>query len=563
MSRFHARDDLAASAARSPRAAMTRAACARAAATCAAVTFAAMLACAWGCSNDTSTGELKNMLIYGRGGESQGLDPIHVDVGESVKVVVNIFDTLIAYHDETVEIVPSLATSWETSKDGLLWTFHLRDGVRFHDGTEFNADAVKFSIDRLIDPNSPHVFDRNRIPYQQDYAMIREVRVVDPRTVEFELKQPNAVFLANMAMFSASIVSPEAVKSSKKDFMERPVGTGPFRMERWLRDQELVLSANPDYWRGPPGVEKVVFVPVKESAVRIAQLERGEIHIADDLPPVEVDQLVDAPGLKVQETQGFNLAYLTMQNDKPPLNQVKVRQAIWHAIDKARLIDLAYGGHAQPAINPMPRSMWAWHDGIQDRKFDPALAKSLLEEASQEWGFSLPLKLQLFVMASPRPYMQQPQETAVFIQESLKAVGIEVSIVVSDINQHFQRLSAGEHELGLAGWSSDNLDPDNFLYSLLDLDNINETGGNNASHYRGQEVHELLLNAKREVNTEKRKELYRQAQEKIFADAPMVPLVHTDVRIVQREEIEGYVLHPTALVRLWKARIRNTRPAAP
>ena len=508
------------------------------------------------CSPIAPSPSLTNTLVYGRGGETDKLDPIHVDTGESVKVIVNLFDTLVTYADDSVEIVPSLAEKWKTSDDGLTWTFHLRPDVKFHDGTPLNGEAVKFSIERLIVPDNPDVH-WDILPYTESYREIAEIRALDDLTVEFKLKRPSAVFLANLAMFPASIVSPQAVKQLGKEFSIKPVGTGPFKFANWTRDQELTITAFDDHWRGRPKLDRVIFIPVIESAVRIEQLKRGEIHVADDLPPAELVTLEGDAGIVVQRQDGMNVGYLSIQNDKSPLNNRKLREAIWHAIDKQRLIEVVYDGRAKPAVNAVPPTMFAFNDAIQDRPFDVAKAKLLMAEASKEAGFSLPLKLDLFVMASPRPYMQRPQETAVFLQQALKPIGIELRLVTSEITQHFQRLCRGEHQLALSGWFADNADPDNFLYHLLDPDNINDLGGNNTCRYRNPEVHKILLAAKTELDRTKREALYREAQQIIFDDAPMVPLVHTDLTVAQRAELKGFRLHPTAMVYLRNAYLEN------
>jgi peptide/nickel transport system substrate-binding protein len=379
-------------------------------------------------------------------------------------------------------------------------------------------------------------------------------------TVEFQLKHPSAVFIANLAMFSGSIVSPTAVKKLGSEFATHPVGSGPFRFVRWTRDQELILEANHDYWDGPPGTERVIFIPVTESAVRIAQLRRGEIHMADNLPPAEVNLLAADANIVVQTTPGMNMAYLAIQNEHPPLDNPKLRRAIAHAIDKQLLIDVAYDGSARPAVNPLPMTMWAWNDEIVDREFSLQRARERVAEAQAESGFELPLELSLYVMVSPRPYMQQPMETAVFIKEALKPIGINVRIVTNEIGQHFQRLSRGEHDLGLAGWSTDNCDPDNFLYQLLDEDNIDNLGGNNNCRYRSAVVHKRLAAAQQELDRDKRETLYREAQKLIFDDAPMVPLTHSDVRLALSREVSGFHLHPTALFRVRRATLVRPSP---
>ncbi len=508
-----------------------------------------------GPSKPHTPGTPNNTLIYGRGEDSKTLDPINAETGESVKVILNLYDMLVAFADETMDIEPSLATSWETSDDGLTWTFHLREGVRFHDGTPVDADAVVFSLNRLRQDNNPHVTDPAR-PYKPNFQVIDEIVATDPLTVVFKLREPSAVFLNNLAMFPAGIVSPTAVKKSGKAFSTNPVGTGPFRFERWIRDQQIVLAANDDHWRGRPKVDRVVFVPVSESATRIQQLTRGEIHIADNLPPAALDELAKTPGLTVAEQISMNVAYLAMQCDKPPLDDVRVRQAIAMALDKQALIRVGYAGHAEAAVNLLPKAMWGHNDDIKDRPFDPDASRQLLQAAAAEKGFDLPLRLSLAVMSEPRPYMEQPLQIAAFVKDSLAAVGINVSIEPKPVTPHFSKMMRGDYQIGLAGWTTDNGDPDNFLYSLLDPENISDSG-NNMSHYRNEQVHELLLAAQRELDQDKRLALYLQAQELIFVDAPIVPLVSTKQRAAHSSRVKDYRLHPAMLIRLRNARFED------
>lgn len=513
-----------------------------------------------GCSsrsanNSSSSGQTGNTLIYGRGEDSKTLDPINAETGETVKLIVNLYDTLVAFADSSMEIEPALATKWETSEDGLIWTFHLREGVRFHDGTPFDADAVIFTLDRLRLDRHPHVSDPAR-PYKPNFKVIDEVTAVNSHTVTMTLKEPSAVFLNNLAMFPASIVSPTAVKKLGKEFSVHGVGTGPFKFERWIRDQQIVLSANEDHWRGRPNCDRVVFVPVSESATRIQQLTRGDIHIADNLPPAELDALGKKPGLEVVETVSMNVAYLAMQTEKPPLDDVRVRQAIAFALDKQALIKVGYAGHAEAAVNLLPRAMWGHHDGIKDRSLDLNASRELLKASAADKGFELPLELSLAVMSEPRPYMEQPLQIAAFVKDSLAKVGINLSIEPKPVTPHFAKMMRGDYEMGLAGWTTDNGDPDNFLYSLLDLENISESG-NNMSRYRNDQVHKLLVTAQSELDRDKRLELYYKAQELIFNDVPVLPLVSTKQRAAHNSRVKDYRLHPAMLIRLRHARFED------
>jgi peptide/nickel transport system substrate-binding protein len=515
---------------------------------------------ACGTSDNPSAGNSGGKtLIYAQPEDPKTLDPISTDIAEAVHVLTNVFDTLVTYHDETSEIVPALAERWEHSDDGLRWTFHLRPGVVFHDGTPCNAQAVKISLQRLMLDEHPLIFDKVK-PYQSAYGMIERVETPGDLEVVLVLKNPSAILLPNLAMFPASIVSPTALEKHGAATAENPVGTGPFRFVKWNRDQRLVTAAFDKHWRGRPKIDQLIFVPVKENATRVQRLARGEIHLADSLTPVELDSLAKNDRLSVQEAEGMNVAYLAMQTEKPPLDKLSVRRAIYMAIDKSALVKLGYAGHAQPAVSMVPPAMWGHHDKFETPAYDPAAAKQLLETASQEAGFSLPLKLRLSVMNQARPYLPQPAAIQGYLKDALGRIGIEVTIDARDVNQHFEHLMAGRHELGLAGWFSDNSDPDNFLYSLLDSDNISDAG-NNLSRYRSEAFHELMLAGRQELDETRRLAIYRDAQELVARDLPVVPLVHTNQRAAHVKTLRGFSLHPTGLVRLGSAYFEE--PAAP
>ena len=502
-----------------------------------------LLLLATGCTPPQS-----NTLIYAQPEDPKTLDPINTDIAEAVHVITNLFDTLVTYDDTTTELVPALAERWETSADGLTWTFHLREGVLFHDGTRCNAEAVKISLDRLIQAEHPLAYDTAR-PYQASYNMLAAVEAPETQTVILKLHHPSAILLANLAMFPASICSPAALKEQGADFAEHPVGTGPFKFVKWSRDQQLVCGAFDEHWRGRPKIDRLVWVPVKENATRVQRLERGEVHVAENFAPPDMAHLAKNPELQVLEQVGMNVAYLAMQTEKPPLGNRKVREAIYLAIDKPTLIKVGYAGHAQAAKSMVPPAMWGHDDSLVDHAFDRERAKQLLQEAASEDGFTLPLKLNLSVMAQARPYLPQPAAIAGFLKDSLREIGIEAEITPRDVNQHFDALMAGKHELGLAGWNSDNSDPDNFLYSLLDPDNISELG-NNLSRWRHERFHELLLAGQKESDTAKRLEIYQEAQQIVLDEMPVVPLAHTNLRAAHAKRLKGYSLHPTGLIRL-------------
>ena len=513
------------------------------------------------CSRSTPP---SNTLIYGRSSDADILDPIQTTSGETVKVLVNIYDTLVTYRELTpeqaargidpLEIVPSLATDWSPSSDGRTWTFHLRRGVKFHDGTSFDADAVLFSFDRLLKNATPVP------PYRPHFSLIEEITKEDEFTVTFRLRGPSPIFLHKLAMFSAAVVSPTAVKKEGSRFGIRPSGTGPFRFQNWDRGETIRLTAFDDHWRGRPKIDRLIFRAIGENTNRAERLRRGDVQIADNLPPSILDGLARRDDIVIQERPGLNTGYLSINCERPPLNNVKVRQAIWHAIDKAHLIQLAYAGKAEPAVSVVPSEMWGHADHLVDRPYDVAVATRLLEEGAAEESFTLPLKLRLFTMNEARPYLTQPAETALFIRDALLKIGIEAEIVQGPVPEYFQRLSKGEHDLGLIGWSPDYVDPHNFLFSLLDPDSISDAGGNNVCRYRNAKIHDLLEQAEFEPNDERRLEIYREVQQIVFDEAPLVPLVHAEIRVGQRAELGGYFVHPASMERVRLSFFKDAKP---
>ncbi|MBI2191709.1 MAG: ABC transporter substrate-binding protein [Planctomycetes bacterium] len=504
------------------------------------------------CLSPSVPASAASVLIYGRGEDSKKLDPADVTDGESVKVAVNVFDTLITYAEESAELRPGLALKWEGSRDGLNWIFHLRPGVRFHDDTPFNAEAVLFTFQRLLDAENPYRFG-GAFAYSPSYQMIESVRAVDDLTVEFRLKYPAVVFLPNLAMFPASIVSPEAVKRWSKDFFRQPVGTGPFIFQTWTPHEKLVLKANPGYWDGKPGVERLIFKPVKENTARALQLENGVIHLMDGIDFADVDRLKQAAGVIVQTAPGMNLAYLALNCETRPFDDARVRRAIAHAVHKPRILKLAYHGYGQAGVNPLPPTVWGYHAGIEDWPYDPARGRTLLQEAGLAAGF----KSQLWAMPNPRPYMPQPKQVAQVIKEGLKEIGVQVEIVSYDWNQYLDRVANGEHPMCLLGWTTDNGDPDNFLYELLDRDKAVKGSANNVCFYRNDRLHELLVGAQREFDPEKRRQGYLQAQEIIHQDVPMIPLAYLPLVAAHSTRVKGFRLHPTGVLRLHRVRLED------
>jgi len=487
-------------------------------------------------------------LIVGRGGDSAALDPSIVTDGESLKIAQQVFDPLLAYKSGTTEVEPALAESWTISDDGLTYTFKLRKGVKFHDGTDFNADAVVFNFNRWNDPKSEFKFEGDSFDYYdsmfgpEEARVIKSVKAVDESTVEFQLNNPQAPFLQNLAMPPFSIASPTAIEKEKENFKSNPVGTGPFVFKEWKRSDSITLDKNPNYWQqGLPKVDQVIVRAIPDNTARFNALQNGEIDLMEDLSPDDLATLESNPDLQKFNRPPFNVAYLGFNTAKKPFDNPKVRVALNYAVDKKGIIDAFFAGQAEAAVNPIPPTLWGYNKSVEDYPFDLAKAKQLLADAGYPNGIDQ--ELTFYAMPVSRPYMPDGRKVAEVIQASFAQIGVKVSIQSPEWATYLDDLSKGEKDdLFIIGWTGDNGDPDNFFYPLLDKDSI---GGNNYSQYVSEPLHKVLVQAQQETDQDARAKLYEQAQVIVKKDAPWVPLVHSTPLLAATSKLKGYTPSPT------------------
>ena len=483
-------------------------------------------------------------LVVGRPADALLLDPAMVNDAESAEVCEQMYDHLTRFVRGSGDIEPALAESWDVTERGTQWTFHLRPGVRFSDGTPMNADAVVFSLERQRDPNHP--FHRRGFGYwESTYRNILSVNKVDDLTVRIVIERPYAPFLANLAMYPASIVSPTAVRKWGDDFVRHPVGTGPFRLVEWAPGERVTLEANPNYWesRSPVNVKHLVFVTMRDARQRLVALEGGAVDIAESLAPADLQFVTLHPELRLERVAGNNVGYLAMNTARPPFDDVRVRRAINHAVDRTPIVKLIYQGLALPASGPLAPSAWG-HGEAPPYDFDPARARALLAEA----GYHTTKRPRLYVMSTPRPYMPAPEDVARVLASNLHDVGIDVDIVVNPIAEHLRATAAGEHDLCLRGWSGDNGDPDNFLFVLFDSDNAQRGSATNVSFYKDAALHGILQWAQESQDRGERVRFYQQADRIIHDAAPWVPLAHAEIVVARRARVGGLVVSPSALL---------------
>jgi peptide/nickel transport system substrate-binding protein len=480
-------------------------------------------------------------LLVGRAADAIALDPARITDTESVEVCEQVFETLV-HTGSRGALEPALATHWEVSSDGTEWTFFLRPGVRFHDGTRFDADAVVFSFERQRDPHHP--YHLNDFAYESLFKIVVRIEKLDALKVRIVIERAYAPFLANLSTFATAIVSPTAVRRWGELFRLHPVGTGPFRFVEWSRGERITLEANPSYWGGTPRLRHLAFVPVRDERQRLVALEGGAIDLAESLAPQDLQFIPLHPELATERAPGNNVGYLAINTGHQPLDDVRVRRAVAHAIHKTPIVKLVYQGLAVPASGPLPPSEWGRIE-LPAELYDPARARALLAEAD----YRPRTHPKLYVPSTPRTYLPDPLRVARMIQQDLRDVGMEIDLVVNGLDEHLRAITAGEHDLCLLGWSADNPDPDNFLYNLFDGDNAVPGTARNLSFFRDGQLDGILRWAQESLERERREQFYGEAQ-RILADrVPWVPLAHSEIVVARRRAVHGLVIDPLSVVR--------------
>lgn len=482
-------------------------------------------------------------LIWGRGGDSVNLDLAQATDGESIKAGIQIFENLVIFGKDSMNVEPQLAESWSISDDGLTWTFKLRRGVTFHDGTPFNAQAVYDSFARVIDPKHPfHSYGKWRY-LSLSLGQVDKINILDDYTIALVTKKPYAPLLNNLALWLCPILSPKAMAEYKDQIGRHPVGTGPFTFVKWVKDDQIILQRNDNYWGDKAKVDKIILKSIPEPSARLMALQSGTIDIADDLDPDSINLLKSNPQITVIERPSVNVGYLALNTQKPALKDVRVRQAINHAIDKDTLIKTIFQGLAIPAKNPFAPSIWSYNDAIQPYDYNPEKAKQLLAQAK----FDTNQELTLWAMPVSRAYMPEPVKTAELIQAYLAAVGIQAKIVQMDWGTYLKKTSNGEHDMCMLGWLGGNADPDNFLYGLLSADTAKTPGASNVALWKNQEFTDLCLQAQKTFDKAERTKLYEKAQLIFHQQAPWLPLAHSTIVRCYNKKLHDVPLRPNGL----------------
>jgi len=486
-----------------------------------------------------------NVLIVGQIAEPQSLDPQVSTAVNDFRILVNIYDGLVRYADGTLEVEPALATDWTISDDGLTYTFNLREGVNFHDGTPFNAEAVKFNFDRMLDEDHPY-YDTGPFPLSFNFSAVDSVNVIDEHTVEFVLTEPFAPFLSNLAYPTGLIVSPQGVMDNVDDYGRNPSGTGPYRFVEWQSNTRVVVEANPDYWDGAPALEAVVFRPITDANTRVAEMLSGGIDVMVEVPPDNVSQFEEDSAFEVYEQAGPHVWYVMLNARYGPFADKLVRQAANYAVNKEALVNEVLQGTATVSDSPIaPAFNWAYNENLEPYPYDPDMAGQLLSQA----GVDSPEVT--FYVTEGGSGMLDPVTMGTAIQADLEAVGFDVTIETYEWNTFLGIVNPGlgeDVDMAEMAWMTN--DPDVLPFLTLRTGAWPEEGGFNSSYYSNEEVDELLEAARVETDIEARGDLYKQMQEIVYEDAPWIFVANWQQNAVTTQAVQGFSLQPSFLLQL-------------
>jgi len=522
----------------------SRSAFGRSAVLCTFVAVLALSACGGGATTTVSGGD-GAPLVMARVKDAVVLDPSHATDGLSLNTTNEVMQGIVTFKPGSFDVVGDAAKSWSRSADGKTWTFELYPNLVFADGTPLDAKAVKFNLDRWRLTTNPAHGNFAYTYYADDFGgfpgVITDVQAPTRTRVVVTLAKPFGPFLRDLAEQSFGLGSPAAINTDPKAFEVKPVGSGPYMVSEWQRDDHITLVANPK-WHGPkPGYQTVIIRDIPDQATSVLSIQKGDIDMLTDPRPDDAKTLAKQSGITVIEQPSNNVSYVAMDVEKKPFGDVRVRRAVAYAVDAATMAKSLYSSGAVVADNWTPPGMLGENPAVKAYAHDVAKAKALLKEAGFPNGFATTLSYS----TAPRPYLPEPQRVAETLQAELAEAGIKVTLQPDEWGVYLDKIKHGRHEMCLIGWTGDNGDPDNFFYPLLDQDSARKDGNaQNYSFWRDPAFHKLMLAGQATVDDAKRKPIYQQANAMVHDQVPAVSLVHTTVPLVMKSAIHGFVASP-------------------
>jgi dipeptide transport system substrate-binding protein len=464
---------------------------------------------------------------------------------------MTIYDQLLLFKPGTTEVIPGLAEKWDISPDGLVYTFHLRKGVKFHTTPwftptrDFNADDVLWSVNRVNDKKHPaHGIAKNGYVYWEGMGMsslIKSVAKVDDMTVRFTLTRPESPFLADMAMQALGSISSaeyagQLAKAGKLDQLNtQPVGSGPFIFKSYQKDAIIRYTANKAYWGGAPKVDNLIFAITNDPNVRIQRLKAGECLIGTNMKPELASTFDNDANVKMVRSNPLINAYIAPNTTRKFLSDKRFREALWLALDKKTYVQSVYGGNATPAVSFLPPSMWSYDTTLKDRH-DPEKAKALVKASGYD-GTELALVTRIGGSIDGK-------RAAELMQADWGKVGIKVRVQMMEWGELLKRTGKGDHDITFLNWAGDNGDPDNFFSPNLTC--AAAVAGGNKSQWCNKAFDDLLDQARKVTDVKKRTELYVKAQRLLYDEVGAIPTVYPVYMTAVNKRAKGYVPNPFA-----------------
>jgi len=474
-------------------------------------------------------------LRYAAGADPDSLDPPNTDSNPGEAIGRMMYNYLVRF-DAKLNLIPDLATSWTQSKDGLVWTFKLRKGVKFHDGTPFNAEAAKYNLERFLGPEKP-------LKASLHAPIIKSAEAVDEYTLRLRLQVPFAFLLNNLAHSASGMVSPTAHRKWGKQLTLHPVGTGPFKFVEWVRGDRVVVERNDGYYEGKPRLDRVVIRTVKEDSARVLGLEAGDYDLIVRIPPEEVPRLMREGRVRLYAEQSNRALRFGINATKKPFDDVRVRQALNYAVDKQAIVKSIYQDLAS-VIPTLAGPLLTGYADVKGYPYDPAKAKKLLAEAGFPNGFKTT------IWTSKGRYMKD-YELAQAVQQQLQAVGVEARLETMEWGAYLAGLrkpkEEAKHEIYLIGWSASTGEARWGIYPLTNC-GLWPPKGNNYSLYCNKDVDANIDKAVTARDAKERDAYMRKAQEILVQDPEAIYLLATKETVGMSRTVHGVINSPLELV---------------
>jgi len=464
--------------------------------------------------------------------DATSFDPIVPFDNMSIWTMLHMYDQLVRVGKDGLSVEPDAADSWKTSADGKSWVLHIRDGLTFADGSPVTASDAKFTLERAASKDSN---------FEDNFALIDHAVATDPHTLVVILKKPSASFLAYASLYAASIVPEKLVAAGGKGFWDHPVGSGPYVMMEWVKNDHITLKRNPRYWQKPyPYLDELRFDVLTDDNTRMLKFRGGELDIATNVPPNQVEALKRMNGVVVKLFPQMRYDYIYYNHARKTISDIRVRQALNYAIDREAILRAVLFGYGRVATSMLPPMLY-WNNQLRPYPFDVARAKAALQEAGYGTGFST----ELFTSAGNN----QASQIATILKDEWKAIGVDLKVTVLEPGTIRARRKAGDFDMINGYYTSDVIDPDELVAFGMDY-----AGGAIAKYmnFKNDRISQLAAAAEAEMDPAKRKAMYFEIQKIAAEQYATIPLYYADNRTALYSYVHDFAQLPTANYRLWE-----------